>query len=632
MVMLALVSSLGLTTASATTTILNRSLEQAGQTAAPDCWRQDGYGTNSSRFARTSDAHSGSWAGNVTISSYTSGARRLVVDRADRCSLNVTPGQRYTVSGWSKLTGTAQWVLFTRNATTGAWSWQESGTFAPASNGWSHSAYTSKPIPAGVDRVSFGLALQSKGSLTVDDMDFARAGSTPTPTATGTPTATATPSPTGHTWYVSRRGSNADGKSWSSAWSELSAINWAAVQPGDTVLIDGGSSRCASAYDFTTTRPGVSCGMTYSTTLTVGRSGTSAAPVTIRRATEPGRDGTVVLFGGRDVPLPYCHQSSYTAPAGRSRLVDLNGQSYVTLDGVARSGIMAYGAQNGVAFGSDSANHITLRNLEIFDNGVPTTISNGYNSDGENITLRGHHLTFDRLLVHDGGQDDFQDQTHANGTLHDLTFQNSWIYFARENPQYPGYSFNEPQSTGCTHADGIQIYSGGQQSAITVDHMLFGPGGNQGFYPGDSGTGAKYDNVSITNTLFLASASHNVMTDLAVSGWTMDHNTIYAPQGGSEVPANGPMRLTNTIKYGGYWSAPGGTWTASGNVSYGGDPIPGSTSTNPGFVGPMPTSSPPRFSQLRASNFTPTCAACSTAGAPLHKVGDILSRIDALNQ
>ena len=227
-----------------------------------------------------------------------------------------------------------------------------------------------------------------------------------------------------------------------------------------------------------------------------------------------------------------------------------------------------------VAFGSDSAHHITLRNLEVFDNGVPTTISNGYNSDGENITLRGNHLTFDRLLVHDGGQDDFQDQTHAAGTLHDLTFQNSWIYFARENPQHPGYSFNEPQSTGCTHADGIQIYSGGQQSAITVDHMVFGPGGNQGFYPGDSGTGAKFDNVSITNTLFLASASHNVITDLAVSGWTMDHNTIYAPQGGSEMPANGPMRLTNTIKFGGYWNAPGGTWTASGNVSYGGTRSP----------------------------------------------------------
>ena len=622
------VSSLGLTTASARTVVQNASLEKAGQTSAPDCWKRGGYGKNRARFARTSDAHSGSRAERVTISSFRSGARQLVVGTADRCSLKVTPGARYRISGWYKLTGKAQWVLYTHNATTGAWRRQNTGVSAPASKRWSKSAYTSKPVPAGVDRVSFGLALRSRGRLTVDDIHFVRAGSGSTPTETATPG----PTSTGRTWYVSKRGNNAGGTSWASAWNELSAINWTAVQPGDTVLLDGGSSRCASAYDFTTTRPGVSCGMTYSGPLTVGRSGTATAPVTIRRASEPGRDGTVVLFGGRDVPLPYCHQSSYAAPAGRSRLVDLNGQSYVTLDGVTRSGIMAYGAQNGVAFGSDSAHHITLRNLEVFDNGVPTTKSNGYNSDGENITLRGNHLTFDRLLVHDGGQDNFQDQTHAAGTLHDLTFQNSWIYFARENPQYPGYSFNEPQSTGCTHADGIQIYSGGQQSAITLDHMVFGPGGNQGFYPGDSGTGAKFDKVSITNTLFLASASHNVITDLAVSGWTMDHNTIYAPRGGTEIPSNVPMRLTNTIKCCGYCDPTGGTWTASGNVSYGGDPIPGATSTNPGFVGPMPTSNPPRFSELRAADFTPTCAACSTAGAPLHKARDILSRIDTLDQ
>ena len=90
----------------------------------------------------------------MTISSFTSGARQLVVGTADRCSLKVTPGARYRISGWYKLTGKAQWVLYTHNAATGAWRRWDSGVSAPASKRWSKSAYTSKPVPAGVDRVS----------------------------------------------------------------------------------------------------------------------------------------------------------------------------------------------------------------------------------------------------------------------------------------------------------------------------------------------------------------------------------------------------------------------------------------------------------------------------------------------
>ena len=50
--------------------------------------------------------------------------------------------------------------------------------------------------------------------------------------------------PTGAVYYVSRTGSNGNGLSWATAWNELDQIGWSAVQPGDTILLDGGNTAC----------------------------------------------------------------------------------------------------------------------------------------------------------------------------------------------------------------------------------------------------------------------------------------------------------------------------------------------------------------------------------------------------
>jgi hypothetical protein len=41
-------------------------------------------------------------------------------------------------------------------------------------------------------------------------------------------------------FHVSRAGNNTDGRSWDTAWNELDQIRWEKVNPGDTILIDGG--------------------------------------------------------------------------------------------------------------------------------------------------------------------------------------------------------------------------------------------------------------------------------------------------------------------------------------------------------------------------------------------------------
>src|SRR5689334_9184594 len=75
---------------------------------------------------------------------------------------------------------------------------------------------------------------------------------------------TATP---GSVYYVSKNGNNADGKSWATAWDEFNKINWSGIRPGDTILLDGGSSH-----------------MVYTTTLAIGKSGKQGLPIAIRRA------------------------------------------------------------------------------------------------------------------------------------------------------------------------------------------------------------------------------------------------------------------------------------------------------------------------------------------------------------
>lgn len=85
------------------------------------------------------------------------------------------------------------------------------------------------------------------------------------------------PSLTRKDYHVSKTGSNGNGLSWNQAWNELDQINWNAVQPGDTIYIDGGDTS-----------------VTYTTLLQSQKGGTSSTlPITIRRSEEPGHNGVV---------------------------------------------------------------------------------------------------------------------------------------------------------------------------------------------------------------------------------------------------------------------------------------------------------------------------------------------------
>lgn len=393
-------------------------------------------------------------------------------------------------------------------------------------------------------------------------------------------------------------------------------------------MIDGGTSTCGvSPYDFQSSSPdpGVTCGQRYSP-FSVGQDN-----VTIERSTAAGHDGTVVIDGGRDTALPYCGQTSYSAPGGAAVGINLSGHSGVIISGMTRSGIVIRGAQNGVRMGPGG--HELLRDLEIFDNGYAIHHSWGYSSDGNGILMGGKDNGYGRLLIHDNGQDEF----HSDSAGYDESgswVANSWMGAMRQHPSYPGEPFNDLQASGhdpgCTHADGIQIFAPATTiSGLNVNYDVFGPGTNQGLYPSDRNTGATVNNVTITNSLFLDTASHNIITDNPVHGWNLSYDTIFATQGGFEIPGNGSNSMTHVIKYGGYVYTPNGSWTTSANTWYLGDPLPGGTaSLNPGF-GSVPSGKLPSLASLRSARLG---ASAATGGSPLHSWSDILTRIDSLNR
>ena len=87
-------------------------------------------------------------------------------------------------------------------------------------------------------------------------------------------------------WYVDKRvASSGNGQSWTTAWKNLSNINWVSIKPGDRLFISGGTDS-----------------LVYSETLTPACSGTASNYVTIlagKYSPSPsGHSGRVIIDGG----------------------------------------------------------------------------------------------------------------------------------------------------------------------------------------------------------------------------------------------------------------------------------------------------------------------------------------------
>jgi hypothetical protein len=375
-------------------------------------------------------------------------------------------------------------------------------------------------------------------------------------TPTGTPTSTVTLT-SGHIYYVSKNGNNGNGLSWQTAWNELNQINWSRIQPGDTILLDGSSTQ-----------------MDYTTTLTIGKSGTATAPIRIEKATATGRNGKVVIFGGRSVPLPYCGQTNYAYQTSgvTAHGIVFGGHAWIIVDGMNWDGIRIYGHSSHGIDMTDSPNNDIVRNIEIYDNGSASQSGSSWQpeTDGHGVFLDGLNLTFEYMDIHDNSDDEFDT---GIGSMNNLIIRHSWLHISREDPNSPGLPFNQ-----CVHQDGYQIYSGGIQGGILIEDSVVGPGLKEGVILGapnqGQSVGATVNNVTIRNSLFTNKVI-NIMgfPQIKESNWVIDHVTVITPGSGQPVFQSlflegSNHTVTNSIFYGGQIYLPDGLATSINNCQW----------------------------------------------------------------
>lgn len=340
----------------------------------------------------------------------------------------------------------------------------------------------------------------------------------PTPRPTQNPEPTSPPSSggggsssgNGTTWYVSPNGNNGDGRSWGNAWKELDRIRWGKIEPGDTI-------RIAKAI--------------YRETLEVNANGTVDKPIGIMF--EPGTK----LFGGRSTPLPNCGERGYQYRSGAYRGIDLRDAQNIVIDGQEWGGVKIYGWQRGIELGN--ASRITLRNLEITDNGTAEQQSDGWRPAFHGITMgAAHNILLHQLDIHDNGADG----VHAYGDIRDIALRQVWLHNDR------GSSYN-----GCTHPDGLQINTGFSGTNIRFEQVVSGPNVYHTILSNNGG-----ENWTFTDVLAFDPLTSTFACRGNCTGFTFNHVTSDAKDGrlNFEVSGSGHT-ISNSLVTNGHNKLPG---------------------------------------------------------------------------
>jgi peptidoglycan/xylan/chitin deacetylase (PgdA/CDA1 family) len=151
--------------------LVNASLE-SGSGATPDCWMRAGYGQNTASVSRVADAHTGQWAAELDVSSWTSGDVKLLSSwDSGTCSPAVKPGAAYTLSASYHASAEPRLVAFYENLA-GQWQYFAKSAPLPQSAGYRTASWTTPPLPADATRISVGMLLGAAGSVTMDDFDL----------------------------------------------------------------------------------------------------------------------------------------------------------------------------------------------------------------------------------------------------------------------------------------------------------------------------------------------------------------------------------------------------------------------------------------------------------------------------
>lgn len=411
-------------------------------------------------------------------------------------------------------------------------------------------------------------------------------------------------------YYVSKDGDNHDGLTWDTAWNEFDQIDWDVIVPGDIVLIDGGER-----------------GMTYKTPMTVGASGTANKPITIRASEQQLRNGSIILHGGRETPLPYCGQPEYefqTENVNKHGLV-FSDQSWIVFDGGAWGNMTITGFNAAGVYLNELTSYVTLKNIEILDNGKAFQDDAGlWYPDLPGIRLAGESIHLENLSIHDNGQDSIQ-SLDGDNNIENFKLHRSWLYNLRPHPIDTDVAFNN-----CRHTDGLQIFAGGEVRGVNISQSIIGPGFMQGIILGQTltpnGDYAIVNQVLMQDVLFLKANGNNIMgyPNQQQENWVMDRITIYCPNTEFKCIRLGgdSHQITNSVLAKGDIYLPDGVQSTSNNCQW---------ETGDRLVG---MSIDPQFKHIDPENpfsltedFSVRNQACRTAGSRITSIFHFLSLV-----
>lgn len=206
----------------------------------------------------TTDKHAGSRAWSLTLAGQSAGDHKLMLSDATGCAPGVTPGRTYDLSAWYKSSSPANALQVFIQDAAGSWSYWTDVDYPQATTTWAQTAGTTPVVPAGTQRLSFGVAIGANGTVLTDDYSMRLSASAVAPSATPTPTPTvsATPTPSAGTSPTATPTATASpvtqvgrGGTWSTLSYSLPhrAIHSTVLRTGKVLLI-AGSGNDADAF------------------------------------------------------------------------------------------------------------------------------------------------------------------------------------------------------------------------------------------------------------------------------------------------------------------------------------------------------------------------------------------------
>jgi peptidoglycan/xylan/chitin deacetylase (PgdA/CDA1 family) len=146
--------------------VVNSRLTAVTAGGRPACFQAGRYGTNHATFHfQRGDGPGGAGVEVISLTQRKSGTAQIVPTMdLGACAPAAIAGRRYTLGAWYKSSGPVVFNTYYRTAT-GSWAFWASSPPLAASSGWTQGTWNAPAVPSGATAVSFGLALNSGGTL-----------------------------------------------------------------------------------------------------------------------------------------------------------------------------------------------------------------------------------------------------------------------------------------------------------------------------------------------------------------------------------------------------------------------------------------------------------------------------------